>query len=265
MILSGLVQFSYDSRRQYFSERDVFVNLPSGKTLKVLSFGYHRLVADLLFIWSIQFYSNYHYTNRFNYIEHVYDVITDLSPKFKAAYYIGSIIMALEAKEYEMAIRLLQKGSQNMNSEWVFDYESGYYASKFLKDYQRAQRFYAKALQNPNAPPLVRRLHAHMTYMKDNLEEAYVLWQEIYNNARSELETNAAIHHLYQIKFEIDKKFLDEKLNRYRKRYGQYPMELSELLRVGAIKSIPVDFNGDGYIYQRDRGTIAARKSFKWK
>ena len=130
MVLTGYLQHIYDSHRNYDAAREIFVTLPEGKTLRILSFGYQNLVADLLFIWSIQFYSDYNLTNSYDYLEQVFDTITDITPKYKEPYIVGSWIMALEAGDVRMAIRLLQKGARNMKEEWIFDYESGFYAYK---------------------------------------------------------------------------------------------------------------------------------------
>src|SRR4030042_3125540 len=166
LILAGFIQFSYDSKVNYFAEKKTFISLPSGKTLKILSFGNANLVADVLFIWSIQFYSTLNLTNRFDFIDNIFNVITDLNPQYRAAYYYGATIMALEAKEYRMAIRLLQKGSQNMTQEWIFDYEAGYYAYKFLNDVDLAEKFYLNASGKPDAPPIIKRMRAHMIYIR---------------------------------------------------------------------------------------------------
>lgn len=265
LALAGFVQFSYDSNFDYFAEKTTFVALPSGKTLRILSFGHEKLVADVLFIWSIQFYSTLTLTNRFDYLEHIFDVITDLNPQFRAAYYYGAIIMALEAKEYKMAIRLLQKGSMNMKDEWIFDYEAAYYANKFLRNPDLAEQFYLKASEKHDAPSLIRRRRAHMVYIRDKLNLAYELWIEIYNTAKTQLEKDAAINHLYQIKFEIDKEFLEDKVNLYKTRYGRNPINLEELKRRGYIKEIPRDYHGNDYRYDSKKGKVSAQRIFRWK
>ena len=98
-------------RPRYFAAKNVFVSLPSGKTLKVLSFGYQNLLADLLFIWSIQFYSTYNIANRFDYLERVYDSHHRHHPAYRDPYIIGSLIMVYEKTGPAMALRLLEKGS----------------------------------------------------------------------------------------------------------------------------------------------------------
>jgi hypothetical protein len=265
LALVGFLQFSYDSNVDYFAEKDTFVSLPSGETLKILSFGHANLVADVLFIWSIQFYSTLNLKNRFDYIEQIFNVITDLNPQFRAAYYYGAIIMALEARETKMAIRLLQKGSRNMKNEWIFDYEAGYYASKFLQDPKLAEQFYLKASEKPGAPALIKRRRAHMVYMEDKLDLAYQLWMEIYHSAKTQLERDASINHLYQIKFEMDKIFLEKALELYKHRYHRYPLNLEQLKRVGFIKEIPRDYFGNDYHYDSKKGKVSAQRMFKWK
>jgi hypothetical protein len=247
LALVGFLQFSYDSNVDYFAEKDTFVSLPSGETLKILSFGQANL------------------KNRFDYIEQIFNVITDLNPQFRAAYYYGAIIMALEARETKMAIRLLQKGSRNMKNEWIFDYEAGYYASKFLQDPKLAEQFYLKASEKPGAPALIKRRRAHMVYMEDKLDLAYQLWMEIYHSAKTQLERDASINHLYQIKFEMDKIFLEKALELYKHRYHRYPLNLEQLKRVGFIKEIPRDYFGNDYHYDSKKGKVSAQRMFKWK
>jgi hypothetical protein len=265
MLLVVFVQYSYDSRVGYFTERDIFFALPSGKTLKILSFGNQSFLADMIFIWSIQFYSTYHYKNRFDFVEDIFNIITDLDDQHKIAYYIGSIIMTLEAKEFHKAIKLLQKGSKNMQHEWVFNYESAYIAQKYLKDYKLAEKYYFKASKNPDAPAIIKRMGAHMVYMSDNLGNAFNLWMEIFNNAESELEKNVAKNHLYQIKFEMDKRLLEQKIRSFKEIYDRFPIDLSELRKSGLINQIYKDFDGNDYLYDSRQGKIKAKKIFRWK
>ncbi len=262
---AGVLQYKYDSHRGYFSEREVFVTLPPGKTLRILSFGFHDLAADMLFIWSIQFYSTYYLTNSSRYIEQVFNTITDLSPRYKEPYIVGSWIMALEVGDIEMAMRLLRKGSANMPDEFIFDYECGFYAYKNLKDYALAEKFFSRAAGKPGAPPQIKRKQAHMAYMKDDLHYAYQLWMDIYNKAKDSLELNVARNHLGQIKFEMDKKYLEQQITRFKQIYKRFPLELAELKRAGLVKEIPRDFYGKPYIYYPGKGTVTAEKVLRWK
>lgn len=199
-IFAASTQYFYDNNTDYFRKREVFLTLPAGKTVKILSFGFSDLVADMLYIWSIQFYSDYNLTNSYDYIENIYNLITDISPKYKDPYIIGSVIMAVELKKIKMAIRLLQKAAKNIKGEWIFDLDSGYYASKYLNDHKLAEKYFLKASKVKGAPKVISRMLFHQVYMQDRLDEAWELWSEILSNSESEAEIHSARLHLYQIK-----------------------------------------------------------------
>jgi tetratricopeptide (TPR) repeat protein len=266
MVGVGHLQYRHDSHRNYVAEHGTFVTLPSGKTLKIASFGFRNLAADILFIWSIQFYSSYHLTNRYDYLEHIFNVITDLNPLYKEPYIVGSWIMALELGDVDMAIRLLEKGAGNMKDEWIFDYECGFYAYKELKDIDLAEKYFQRAASKPTAPSHIMRKRAHMIYMQDNLEYAYQLWYDILRKAGDDgFARSAALNHLHQIKYEIDKRNLGQKIRQFRQKYGRNPFNLEELKRVRLLTEIPKDFSGGNYIYNNRTGEIKAYKEFKWK
>src|SRR6266496_2372404 len=84
--------------------------LPSGKYLKVMALGFDGLLADGLYLWSIQYYGNYDIKDRYAYLERIYDqVITELDPHYLDPYLVGALIMSGEAHDPEMALRLLDK------------------------------------------------------------------------------------------------------------------------------------------------------------
>jgi len=265
LLLAAGMQNRYDTTVDYFANRDTFVSLPSGKALKVLSFGYSNLAADLLFIWSIQFYSTTYMTNRFDFLERVYDTITDITPQYKEPYIIGSLIMVYEARDIPMALRLLDKGSRHNPDEWFFDHDAGYYCYKFLKDFAKAEFYYNRAAAKPDAPAFIKRLNAHMVYLGDDPKVAYQMWLEIYNNARDTLEKNAAFNHLYQIKAENDLALLKERIGIFRRQFRRWPANLSELLNSRLLATLPGDFAGNEYIYNPEQGTVSAARVFKWK
>ncbi|HZE88241.1 MAG TPA: hypothetical protein VE404_01770, partial [Verrucomicrobiae bacterium] len=46
--------------------------LPSGKYLRAIAPGYRELLADVVYLWSIQYYSSYDAGDRYKYLDHVY-------------------------------------------------------------------------------------------------------------------------------------------------------------------------------------------------
>lgn len=265
LLLAGGMQNRYDTTVNYFGDRDTFVSLPSGKALKVLCFGYRNLAADMLFIWSIQFYSTYYLANRFDFLERVYDTITDITPQYKEPYIIGSLIMVYEAQDIPMALRLLDKGSRQNPDEWYFDHDAGYYCYKFLKDYAKAEFYYNRAAAKPGAPSFLKRMNAHLVYLHDDPKVAYRMWLDIYNHARDILEKDGAFNHLYQIKAESDLSLLREKIGIFRQKFRRLPATLAELAASGLVAGLPMDFAGKEYIYDSEKGSVAAARVFQWK
>jgi tetratricopeptide (TPR) repeat protein len=265
LLLAAVFQNRYDSTISYLGDRSTFVSLPTGKALQILSFGYRNLTADLLFIWSIQFYSTYYLTNRFDYLERVYNTIIDITPQYKEPYIIGAMIMVLEAKDIPMALRLLDKGSRSNENEWIFDHEAGYYCYKYLKNYSKAESYYTRAALKTDAPSFLKRMKAHLVYLQDDPTMAYQMWLDIYNHARDRLEKDSAFNHLYQIKAEIDLPFLQQNIALFREKFQRFPATLAELVRPGIATAIPRDFSGNDYQYDPQKGTINAQRVFKWK
>jgi tetratricopeptide (TPR) repeat protein len=265
LLLAAGMQQRYDSTVDYFGERSAFVSLPPGKTLRILSFGYRNLAADMLFIWSIQFYSTYNIRNRFDFIERVYDTITDITPEYKEPYIIGSLIMAHEAQDVPMALRLLDKGSRLNPDEWLFDHDAGFYCYKYLKDYAKAEEYYNRAAAKPGAPVFIKRMKAHLVYLRDDPEVATRMWLDIYRSAEDTLTRDSAFNHLYQIKAEADLPRLRERIAEYRQRYRRLPAALSDLERTGLVREVPRDFAGNEYIYDAADGTVTAQRIFRWK
>jgi tetratricopeptide (TPR) repeat protein len=265
LLLSAGMQNRYDSTINYFGDRSTFVSLPSGKSLKILSFGYQNLAADMLFIWSIQLYSTYYLINRFDFLEQIYDTITDITPSYKDPYVIGALIMVYEAQDVPMALRLLEKGSRNIPGEWRFDQDAGYYCYKYLKDYPRAEQYYNRAATKPDAPAFLKRMKAHMVYMSEDPQAAYAMWLDIYNHARDTLEKDSAFNHLYQIKAEIDLGQLRRQIAAFEVKFKRWPATLPELVRSGLTRALPRDFAGKDYLYDAERGTVEAARVFRWK
>src|SRR5881296_3808572 len=137
--------------------------LPSGRYLKAATFGYQSLAADLIYIWSIQYYSNYQVADRYNYLDQIYRrVIAELDPTYIDPYLVGSMIMSVEANRDDLALRLLDDGITKNPGEWILPFEAGFLCYNRLHDYDRARVYFEKAVRVAGAPPVARRLYAEM-------------------------------------------------------------------------------------------------------
>ena len=239
------------------------IYIPSGKHLKYATFGYSSLVADLVYIWAIQYYTTYTIVDRFQNLEHIFSIIAELDPRFADPYEIGALIAVNEARDLQLAYKILDMGLAKNPDQWIFPFEAGHYAQR-ARDYETARKYYEKAMNIPGAPNLAKRLYAAAGFRVMDLKESWETWLEIYNTAEDERTKKIAGKHLYQVKSTVDTNLLKEAIRNFRERYQRLPGELAELVRFGIISALPLDLDGKEYIYDSKTGEVKP-PSIWWK
>src|SRR5213594_5220799 len=210
--------------------------LPSGKYLKVMALGFDGLLADMLYLWSIQYYGNYDIKDRYTYLERIYDqVITELDPHYLDPYLVGALIMTAEARKPEMALRLLDKGVRANPDKWIMPFEAGFLCYNDLHDYRRAAAYFEKALAIPDVHPLVRRLHAEMFNRAGDKRMSLMEWLEIYQTTDDPYVHNVAWNHAHDLKVDVDLADLRDAVGRFRAREGRLPRRMQEIVQVGLL------------------------------
>lgn len=252
-------QASIDYRRARWSEADSLLFLPTGEYLQATSLGYQSLIADTLYLWSIQYYGHHRTSEGRRYLWRIYDVITDLDPLYQDAYLTGALVMAVDMSDAELAIRLLEKGADNNPDDWIYPLESGYYAWMNLGDHELAAGYFDRALAIPGAPPTLRRVRAAMDEYAGNLEDALRLWLAIYDGASAnddEPIEAIAWQHVYDLKVEIDLRTLAEAIGRFRKDRGRPPRVLDALASQGYLRTVPRAPDESPYPYDPVTGRV---------
>ncbi|MFZ2054321.1 MAG: hypothetical protein WAU81_09000 [Candidatus Aminicenantales bacterium] len=239
------------------------IYIPSGKYLKYATFGYSSPVADLIYIWAIQYYTTYTIVDRFQNLEHIFSIIAELDPRYADPYEIGALIAVNEAKDLRLAYKILDLGLAKNPDQWIFSFEAGHYAQR-AGDYETARKYYEKTMNIPGAPEITKRLYAAAGFKVMDLEESWKTWLEVYNTATDERTKKIAGKHLYQVKTAADTNLLKEAVRRFRERYQRLPVELDELVRFGIVSALPQDLDGKEYIYNPKTGEIMP-PSIWWK
>lgn len=240
------------------------IYIPSGKFLKFATFGYSSLMADIIYMWAIQYYSNTSIEDRFKYLDHIFSIISELDPNYLDPYQIGALVATYEAWDLDLGFKILDRGLTHNPKQWIFPYLAGHYAQLVAKDYKRAQHYYKKAITIEGAPPIVKRLYADAAFKEMNYLTSWKIWLEIYKSAESERIKKIASNHLYQVKAAIDIKMIKEAIEKFRAKYHRNPMELYQLVKAGFLKSIPKDFDGHEYLYDSHTGEVK-QPTIWWK
>ncbi len=166
--------------------------LPRGPFLRALAFGHEETLADLIYIWALNYYSSYQKEARRQYLSAVFsDAITELDPRFTESYVIGAMVMSLEYRQPDDALKLYQKGLRAMPTNWELAYWAGWecYSSKRFLD---ARSYWRSASKMPGAPPFFMRLAARMLEKAGDLDAAISEYEQLLDDAPDE-KTRAVV------------------------------------------------------------------------
>lgn len=239
------------------SDVDQLLYLPNGKYLEVASLGHASLLADLVYLWAIQYYSAYNKPDRRRFVEHVFgDVIATLDPHYIDAYWLGALILSVESRDVEAAIRLLEKGMVNNPESWMLPYLAGW-ECYHAEQHERAGEYFAVAARIPGAPAAVRRMRAGVLTKKGDLRAALRFWRDVLEDPSSDSSSLAiAERQARKIQRRIDLDSLEAALETFRIDNGGWPAELEQLRLGGYIPVVPQDVSGRAYVYDPATGRV---------
>ena len=245
--------------------------LPTPEMLRMTSLGNQNVMADLIYIWSIQYYSEFEFREKFLYLETVFNLITDLDPRYFDAYRIGALIMSLQkygdpAEHKAAIVRLYEKGIRNMPDSWELAEAAAWDAHLVLGDQQLAVRWMGVAAEAPDAPPSVKRVYGrwrddvHGWTIEDSIE----YWKQVVSEATRKADVNLATSHLYDSYVTLDRRTLDPLLASYRGTTGRCPDSWQPLVDQGLLASPPLDSLGNPYSIDPESCTLVAHKRIRW-
>jgi len=233
--------------------------LPNGEHLKIASLGQAPLLADLIYLWAIQYYSVYGREDRFRYVQHIFgDVIAELDPHYIDAYWMGALILIVEAKDLDAGLELLDQGIESNPDNWILPYLAGwecYHADQF----ECAESYFAHAEKLPGVPVYVKRSRIGMAAAKGDLRRAYAMWLDVLQDPVADAGTiNIAERQLRHLKVKIDVEEIQSWVERFRIENVRWPSSLTELVQRGYTDALPLDPLGRPYSYDGSVGIVAA-------
>ena len=232
------------------------VYLPSGPAVKAATFGYSSLVADIAYVWAIQYYANPSIKDRLNHFIRIFTVIADLDPRWIDPYLTAALIAHYDFQDPELALKMYDDGAARNPGEWIFPFEAGHYCAMTLKDYDRAKTYYKKLLDMPGAPAISKRLFADASFKTMDYKTAWAVWREVYETETNPEIKKIASNHLYNVKAKVDITAIQAALERFKEARGRAARDLGELVASGLMASIPQDFDGKDYLYDPKTGEV---------
>ncbi|MEO0098355.1 MAG: hypothetical protein ABIK99_04025 [candidate division WOR-3 bacterium] len=227
---------------------------PSGKFLKPVVIEYENLIADLIWLRAIQYYGHHLMTDRrYTWLGHIFNILTQLDPKFVGAYRFGGMTLAWDAGEPEEAIKLLRRGMRFNPLRWELPFDIAFTYYMILKDYVKAGDYFYLTSKMPETWGISQRWAAFSWGKSENRREfGKIIFQDLYQSTKNPEMKKIARRGLKFIKREEDIDYLQKGLDQYYRKYKKYPKTLGELLASGFIDSIPKEPTGGFYTIVTD-------------
>jgi hypothetical protein len=185
-VLLGMVAFSvadYAHRRiPHASPLEELAYYPSGRHLRPATLGHSESAADLAWIRAVQYYGEHRRSdNHFTRMEHVFDILTTLSPRFVTAYVFGGFALAQEGQDFDAGERLILKGldANPKSGELAFRLGFMHYVRPGGRDLAKAAEYFEIASKCPDAPAQAARFAAYSRQNSGHLAVSYELWMSI--------------------------------------------------------------------------------------
>lgn len=227
--------------------------LPSADMLRLASLGNAGLTADILYLWSIQYYAQYGLNDRFLYLETVFDLITDLDPLYHDAYRVGALIIQLPNTDEEIhkkaVIRLFDKALRNMPGNHEIAEAAAWDMYIRYRDMANALRYLKVAAEIPGSPHRLKRFLGAWSEDEEgwSFENSISYWVEVRETAKTDYDRAVCEKQIYRLVASRDEDLLNPVLEDWTARYGRCPDRWESLVEAGWLGAVPVDYFGQSY------------------
>src|SRR5262245_24664528 len=240
--------------------------VPSGKTLKRMSLGYHNLLADIYWTRAVQYFGNQHEkvvaspeeqnSTRYDLLYPLLDITTDLDPHLIPAYQSGSIFLSIRppggAGQPDKAVTLVKKGIRENPTHWRLYFTLGFIHYQDRRDYRAAQEAFEKGSEVPGALPWMKVMAARMAEHARDVNTALVLWKGVYDMSSDKMVKQTALEHIASLQVDAGLEWLERQVQLYRQKTGSLPSTWLDLVHGGLLPGIPVDPTGAPFVLRQD-------------
>lgn len=230
--------------------------LPSTATLRLLSFGNEPLLADLLWLQTIQYFGGGAPTGSYPTLGKMVEQIVELDPKFAYPYEFGMVVLPF-LNQAETAERIGVRARQELPDNGLLTFYLATVYHLNILDYKKAAELYELAATQPGAPPAAQRLaevaRAQVEESVTNREAAKIFWRTAAQQARNDQEYEWAIRWLTHMEI-VDS--LEIAARQFKNQHGHFPDSLEALRDNGTISTVPVSPLNRKLVLEAD-GTIS--------
>jgi tetratricopeptide (TPR) repeat protein len=250
-----LLQLSIDRAGENRTREKVVEEMayfPSGRFAREASIEFQSLAADFIWLRGIQYYGYHLMSDRkYEWLGHVFDILTSLDPRFIGAYHFGAITLAWDAGKPHEAIDFLISGMKANPLSWQIPFDAGFICYMLLHDYGRASAFFDVASKMPNAWFILARWAAIAKAKAGDYQTAREMWLDMLKGTENRALKALVVRQLKNLDLSEATDRLQKAVHRFQEDRGSLPTELRELLEFGYVDRIPEEPYG-GRFYLKD-------------
>jgi hypothetical protein len=217
-----------------------------------MALGFDSLLADLYWMRTVIYFGRQRLSDgadrNYDLLYPYLDFVTTLDPRFMTAYRFGAIFLSEPMpggpERPDLAIALLERGFQQMPTEWEYPHDIAFVHHWANRDYVEAARWMQRAADVPGAPAWLQTSTAAMLQLGHDRESAKRIWEQMRDTAEEEWIRKTATLRIAQLDAMAAIEQLNEVVWRYEARTGRMPATWSELVAAGALRGHPVDPSG---------------------
>jgi hypothetical protein len=250
-----LLQLSIDragENRRREKAVDEMAYFPSGRFLRESSIEFQSVVADFIWLRGIQYYGYHLMSDRkYEWLGHVFDILTSLDPGFIGAYHFGAITLAWDAGKPHEAMDFLIQGMKVNPTSWQIPFDAGFISYMLLHDYGRASTFFEVASKMPNAWFILARWAAIAKAKAGDFQTARDMWLDILKATENRALKALVVRQLKNLDLSEATDRLQKAVHRFQEDKRRLPVDLRELVSAGYIERVPGEPYG-GRFYLKD-------------
>lgn len=256
----GFSQHRIDTLHESALEGELLY-IPSEKLLTHFTAGMSNVIADLLWIETIQYTVKEfkEQERKFEWLEHMCHAVADLDPHFIGAYTNGATFLSSIGADDE-ALKLLKLGFRRNPRSWEIPHE-------IVKIYVLNRR------DRPESPAVTthylrmmaeRHEHPEMYLMwarriqeqNDLTHEAREIWEDVLANSKDKFIRELASANLRILVIGENVDTLNKLAERFETAMGRRPRDIQELVDVGMLETVPVQDADSGRYFLDETGEV---------